>query len=77
MPTVKLEIDNPVRLQRTYNLSDEKITSLLKFIDSITNESEPDNEISLLEEIEIGLRQVKLMQEGKLPKKTFKTSTPN
>jgi hypothetical protein len=55
-----------------FEIEPEKMKYLRKFIHSIQEEDEEEEEFSLKESIEQGLREVKAMQEGKLPKTTLK-----
>ena len=70
MPQVLIKIGETVKNQHLYNLSEEKIIYLFKFINSIVDETE--EETDLLKEIEIGLKQVKKIRNGELPRKTLK-----
>ncbi|OFX18406.1 MAG: hypothetical protein A2033_04385 [Bacteroidetes bacterium GWA2_31_9] len=53
-----------------HNFSEEKIKYLLKFINSITDET--DEKTDLMKEIEISLQQVKKIRNGELPRKSIK-----
>ncbi len=70
MAQVTIRIGSSDSLQHTYAMSTEKIKYLLKFASSITDE--PEQPIDLMKEIEIGLKQVKQMRNGELPKRTLK-----
>ena len=70
MPQVIIKIGESVSGEHVYNLSKDKIKYVLKFIDAIINE--PEEESNLLKEIETGLKQVKKINDGVLPRKTLK-----
>jgi len=70
MPQVTIKIGQSISNQHIYTLSDEKIKYLLKFVDSIIDETE--EKYDLLKEIEIGLKQVKKIRKGELQRKTLK-----
>ena len=69
MPQALIKIGQSANNQYTYNLSNEKIEYLLKFANSIGDEI--DEKTDLLQEIEISLKQVKKIRDGKLPRKTL------
>jgi hypothetical protein len=69
MPQVTIKIGQSDTEQHFYTLSNEKIKYLLKFVGSITDETE--EEADLLNEIETGLKQVKKIRNGELPRKTL------
>ena len=71
MPQVIIKIGESVSGKHVYNLSNDKINYVLKFIDAISSEPE-EEESNLLKEIEIGLKQVKKINDGTLPRKTLK-----
>ena len=71
MAQVTIKIGSSNSLQHIYAMSNEKIKYLLKFANSISEEEVEDNN-NLLKEIETGLKQVKQIQKGMLPKKTLK-----
>jgi uncharacterized membrane protein YgaE (UPF0421/DUF939 family) len=58
--------------EHAYSLTNEKVKYLLKFINSIVEDDESD---SLMKDIETGLRQVKKMRSGHLPKRGVKELT--
>ncbi|MBE0639275.1 MAG: hypothetical protein IH598_12220 [Bacteroidales bacterium] len=68
MPQVNISIGDPNKTHLTYKLSEDKIPDLIKFISSLNEE---DN-LSLKQEIEIGLTEVKNIIEGKVERKTLK-----
>ncbi|OFX17032.1 MAG: hypothetical protein A2033_04755 [Bacteroidetes bacterium GWA2_31_9] len=70
MTQVTINIGSSDSNHYVYTLSDEKVNYLLKFINSITDDSEQKTD--LMKEIEIGLKQVKKMRNGEMPKKTLK-----
>ncbi len=70
MPQVLIKIGESVTNQHTYNLTDEKIKYLLKFVNAIDDEPEPETD--LLKQIETGLKQVKKIRNGELPRKSLK-----
>jgi hypothetical protein len=70
MPQVTIKIGSSVSNQLVYTLSAEKIKYLLKFVDSITDES--DSNTDLLKEIETSLKEVKKIRSGQLPRRTIK-----
>ena len=70
MTQVTIRIGSSDAFQHSYAMTNEKIKYLLKFVSSITDESEEAT--SLMKEIEIGLKQVKKMRNGELPKRTLK-----
>ncbi len=70
MPQVLIKIGQSAKNQHSYNLSQEKVKYLLKFVNSMIDDTE--EETDLLNEIEIGLKQVKKIRNGELPRKTLK-----
>jgi hypothetical protein len=69
MPLVNLRIEkNDINF--SYQFSEEKINYLMKFIEAIAEDDEI-TEMSLMEEIEAGLRDVRKIRDGELPKKTI------
>jgi len=70
MTQVTIQIGSSNFNQHSYTMTNEKVKYLLKFIHSITEENEKEND--LMKEIEIGLKQVKQMRDGKLPVRTLK-----
>ena len=70
MPQVTIKIGLSDKNQHLYNLTADKVKYLLKFADSITGETE--QETALLKEIETGLKEVKRIRKGELPRKTLK-----
>ncbi len=70
MPQVLIKIGQSPKNQHSYNLSQEKVKYLLKFVNSMIDDTE--EETDLLSEIEIGLKQVKKIRNGELPRKTLK-----
>lgn len=70
MPKVILKIGESTKNQHIYDLSDEKISYLLKFLNSITVEIEKN--ANFIKDIETGLKEVKKIRNGELPRKTLK-----
>jgi hypothetical protein len=70
MPQVIIKIGQSPANQHIYTLNDEQIQYLLKFVNSISDETE--KETHLLKEIEIGLKEVKKIQKGEISRKTIK-----
>ena len=71
MSTITINIDN----KETYNFNVSKpiATKILNYIDTVSHpRTKTEKKLSLLQEIEGALIEVKLMQEGKLPKKYLK-----
>jgi hypothetical protein len=58
--------------QLTLNISDSKFEAFLGFIKTLDYVKVEDGEEKALEELQSSLSQVKLMQEGKLPKQLAK-----
>jgi len=58
--------------EHAYTLTSEKVKYLLKFVNSIVEDEEED---SLMKDIETGLRQVKKIRSGRLPKRSIKELT--
>ncbi len=56
--------------QVTLNIADNKFKTFLDFIKTLDYVKVEDIEEQTLEELQNSLRQVKLMQEGKLPKQS-------
>lgn len=56
--------------QVTLNIADSKFNAFLEFIKTLDYVKVEDEEGKALEELQSSLSQVKLMQEGKLPKQT-------
>ncbi len=54
--------------QITLNIEDENFNEFLNYINSLDYVSVDSTEERVLTELETSLRQVKLMQEGKIPK---------
>ena len=52
-----------------YKVLPKRVRQELKKL--IISEEENENPLSLMEEIELSLKQAKLIQEGKLPRRTF------
>ncbi len=70
MPQVLIQIGQSTDSQYFNFLSQEKIKDLLKFVDSIVDETETES--NLLKEIEIGLKEVQKIRKGELPRRTLK-----
>jgi hypothetical protein len=68
MPQVNISIGDQNKTHLSYKLSEEKILDLMKFIGTLNDE---DN-LSLQQEIEIGLTEVKNILDGKVERKTLK-----
>ena len=58
--------------QITLNIADSKFEAFLEFIKTLDYVNVEGIEENALEELQSSLRQVKLMQEGKIPKQTAK-----
>ena len=58
--------------QVTLNIADSKFKAFLEFIKTLDYVKVEDLEEKALEELQSSLNQVKLMQEGKLPKQSAK-----
>lgn len=58
--------------QITLNIADSKFETFLEFIKTLDYVKVEDVEENALKELESSFRQVKLMQEGKIPKQTVK-----
>lgn len=56
--------------QVTLNIADSKFKAFLEFIKTLDYVKVEDEEGKALEELQSSLKQVKLMQEGKLPKQS-------
>lgn len=56
--------------QITLNIADNKFKAFLEFIKTLDYVKVEDMEVKALEELQSSLNQVKLMQEGKLPKQS-------
>ncbi len=70
MPWVNVKIERNGVQNYLYQFSEEKINYLLKFIEAIAEDDEK-TELSLLEEIEVGMKEVKKIRDGELPRKTL------
>jgi len=58
--------------QVTLNISDNKFKAFLEFIKTLDYVKVDDVKEKAVEELQSSLKQVRLMQEGKLPKQTAK-----
>lgn len=71
MPLVNITIEKNKVQNYSFHFSEEKINYLLKFIKAIAVEDEKP-EMSLMDEIEAGLNDVKKIRSGEVPRKSLK-----
>jgi len=77
MAQVVIQVKDGVSIldQRFYNFSEEDLKYLFKVADSFEKSSDVDCEnMTLMQQLEMGLNQVKEIQAGKMPKITLKES---
>jgi hypothetical protein len=70
MPLVNVKIEKNEVQHFSYQFSDEKIDYLLKFINAIAGDDDKV-ELSLMDEIEIGMNEVKKICDGDIPRKSL------